>query len=75
MVRFDPMATVESIRRFIKLHATCGGITLDTPDLPGGTGYRAVFACRCGETAEFWGKDLLLPRQHLIATLSSRRVA
>ena len=75
MVPSDHAVTVESIRQFLKLHATCGGVEADTPDLPGGTGYRAVLACRCGETAEYWGHDALLPRQHLIATVTKRRIA
>jgi hypothetical protein len=75
MVPSDHAATVENIRQFLKLHATCGGVELDTPDLPSGAGYRAVLACRCGETGEYWGHDALLPRQHLIATLTDRRIA
>ena len=75
MVPSDHAATVENIRQFLKLHATCGGFELDTPDLPGGTGYRALLACLCGETAEFWGHDGLLPRQQLVDTLTNRRIA
>ena len=50
----DEAVAIEGIRRFLKLHATCGHAAVDTPELPGGTGYRVVAACRCGETMEFW---------------------
>ena len=75
MVPSDPAVTVASIRLFLKLHISCGGLSIDTPDVPGGTGYRAVLACRCGDTAEYWGHDALLARQQLLTTVSNRRVA
>jgi hypothetical protein len=65
----EPLA-IEGIRRFLKLHATCGGAALDTPDLPRGTGYRVVAACRCGDTAEYWLTDTVLPRHHLVSALT-----
>ena len=54
MQTVDEAVAIEGIRRFLKLHATCGHAAVDTPELPGGTGYRVVAACRCGETMEFW---------------------
>lgn len=75
MTPADPAVTVERLRQFLKLHATCAGIVLDTPELPGSHGYRAVVACRCGDTAEYWVTDALLTRQHLPTALAPRRVA
>ena len=54
MISVDETIAIEGIRRFLKLHATCGHAVVDTPPLPGGTGYRVVAACRCGDTAEYW---------------------
>jgi hypothetical protein len=67
----DQPPAIDGIRRFFKLHATCGGVALDTPDLPGGRGYRAVAACRCGDTTEYWLTDEL-PRQQLVSALTPR---
>lgn len=63
MVSLDPAVAVEGLRQFLKRHATCGGTALDTPDLPGGTGYRVVVGCRCGDTAEYWLGDVLTTRR------------
>jgi hypothetical protein len=71
----DQAIAIDGIRQFLKLHATCGGASMDTPGLPGDTGYRAVAACRCGDTAEYWLTDALLPRQHLVRALASRPAA
>ena len=54
MISVDETIAIEGVRRFLKLHATCGHAAVDTPPLPGGTGYRVVAACRCGDTAEYW---------------------
>ena len=50
----EEAVAVEGLRRFLKLHATCGHAAVDTPALPGGTGYRVIAACRCGDTVEYW---------------------
>jgi len=71
----DPMVAVEGIRQFLKLHATCYGISVDTPDLPGVGEYRAVVACRCGDTVEYWLADFLMPRQHLLHAVARRQAA
>jgi hypothetical protein len=71
----DPAVAIDGLRQFLKLHATCGGTALDTPALPGGAGYRAVIACRCGDTVECWLRDGFLPAEHLIAILAKRQVA
>lgn len=75
MILPDQAIAVDGIRQFLKLHATCGGAALDTPGLPGGTGYRAVAACRCGDTAEYWLTDALFPRRHLVRAIASRPAA
>ena len=54
MISVDETIAIEGIRRFLKLHATCGHAAVDAPPLPSGTGYRVVAACRCGDTAEYW---------------------
>jgi hypothetical protein len=54
MMHADDSVAVEGIKRFLKLHATCGRLSLDIPELPGGTGYRALAACLCGDTVEYW---------------------
>ena len=71
----DPAIAVEGIRQFLKLHATCYGISLDTPDLPRGGEYRAVVGCRCGDAIEYWLPDALLPRQQLLSAVARRRAA
>ena len=71
----DPAVAVEGIRQFLKLHATCYGVAVDTPDLPRDGGYRAIVACHCGETIEYWMTDALLPRQQLIATVARPHAA
>jgi hypothetical protein len=75
MVPSDQAVAVDGIRQFLKLHATCGGTMFDTPDLPRGSGYRALAACRCGDTAEYWLTDALLPRQHLLSAVATRPAA
>ncbi len=60
---------IDGIRQFFKLHATCGGVFLDTPDLPNGMGYRVVTACRCGDTAEYWLVDPLLSPQQVVSAV------
>lgn len=75
MIPSDQAVAIDGIRQFLKLHATCGGTVLDTPDLPGGIGYRAVAACRCGDTAEYWMTDALFPRQQLMPALTKRPAA
>jgi hypothetical protein len=71
----DPAVAIEGIRQFLKRHATCFGISLDTPDLPRSGEYRALAACRCGETIEYWIEDALLPRQDLVDAVLRRRAA
>ena len=71
----DPAVAVEGIRQFLKLHATCYGISIDTPDLPRDGQYRAVVACRCGDTVEYWLEDGLLLRQHLLSAVALRSAA
>ena len=67
----DPAVAIDGIRQFLKLHTGCGSTCYDTPDLPGGSGYRAVAACRCGDTVEFWvSGGALSPRQLLEAATS-----
>ena len=66
---------IEGLQRFLTVHASCGRTALDTPGLPGGNGYRALVACRCGDTAEYWLTDALLPRQHLVTALARRPAA
>jgi hypothetical protein len=68
----DQGAAVDEIRRFFKLHATCGGFVLDTPPLPNGGGYRVVAACRCGDTTEHWLMGTLLSPQELVTAVSPR---
>ncbi|MBM3221665.1 MAG: hypothetical protein FJZ38_23830 [Candidatus Rokubacteria bacterium] len=71
----DPAVAIEGIRQFLELHATCYGISVDTPPLPRDGEYRAVIACRCGDTIEYWLADAKLPRQHLVAAVSLRPAA
>ena len=66
---------IDGIRRFFKLHATCGGVVVDTPDLPNGHGYRVVTACRCGDTAEYWLVHAVLPRHQLLNAVTPRATA
>jgi hypothetical protein len=62
---------IDGIRRFFKLHATCGGgFVLDTPELPNGGGFRVVAACRCGDTAEHWVIDAFLSPQQLVSAVT-----
>ncbi len=75
MLLADEAIAINGIHRFLAAHARCGSAALDTPDLPGGHGYRALAACRCGDTAEYWLLDALFPRQHLVAALATRRAA
>jgi hypothetical protein len=75
MAAVSPDAPVDGILRFVKLHVSCYGISLDTPPLPRLGGYRAVVACRCGDTIEYWLDDATLPRPHLLAALSTRHAA
>jgi hypothetical protein len=75
MIPPDQAIAIDGIRQFLKLHATCGGAAVDTPGLPDGRGYRAVAACRCGDTVEFWLTDALLPRQHVITAVARTQVA
>jgi len=65
----DRAVAVDGIRQFLKLHDGCGSVVFDTPPLPGGTGYRAVAACRCGDTVEYWLTHTVLPPQHLTAAV------
>ncbi len=59
----DEALVIDSLRQFMKLHATCGSVAIDTPPAPVG-GYRALAACRCGDTVEYWmPAALLLPHQ------------
>ncbi len=71
----DPAVVIEGIRQFLKLHASCYGISLDTPDLPRDGEYRAIVACRCGDTVEYWLPDALLPRQQLLGSVARRHAA
>jgi hypothetical protein len=71
----DPAVAVEGIKQFLKLHASCYGVSLDTPDLPRDGEYRAVVACRCGDTIEYWLTDAQLPREHLLRAVTRRRAA
>jgi hypothetical protein len=71
MIPPDQDVAIEGLRQFLKLHATCGSAALDTPDLPDGAGYRAVAACRCGDTVEYWLADALLRRQHLVSAVAA----
>ena len=67
----DPTIALDGIRQFLKLHASCGGAFYDTPDLPDRAGYRAVAACRCGDTVEFWLTGTVLsPRRLLESALA-----
>jgi hypothetical protein len=66
MYDLDPTVAIDGIRQFLKLHATCGGACYDTPELRHGAGYRAVVACRCGDTIEFWLRDAVLCSDQLI---------
>jgi hypothetical protein len=67
MRHVDEAVAIEGIRRFLKLHATCGHAALDTPELPGGTGYRVIAACRCGDTMEYWLTSAAFPQSLLAA--------
>jgi hypothetical protein len=71
----DPAVAIAGIREFLGLHATCVGLSLDTPDLPRDGEYRALAACRCGETVEYWLEDGLLPRETLMEAVLDRRAA
>ena len=72
----DPAVAIEGIRQFLKLHASCYGLSLDTPDLPRGGGeYRAVVACGCGDTIEYWLPDALLHREQLLSAVAHRHAA
>ena len=71
----DPAVAIEGIRQFLKLHATCYGISLDTPDLPRDGDYRAVVCCRCGDSIEYWLPEALLPRQQLLSAVTRRQAA
>ena len=71
----DRAVAVEGMRRFLKLHATCYGVSIDTPELPRPGHYRVVIACRCGHTIEYWLDDAVLPRQQIIAALTGRPAA
>ena len=71
----DPAVAVDGIRQFLKLHASCYGVAVDTPDLPREGGYRAVVACHCGDTIEYWLTDALLPRHHLLLAVARRHAA
>ena len=65
----DPTLAIDGLRQFLKLHATCGGAVYDTPELPQ-SGYRAIAACRCGDTIEYWLSDSgLTPRRLIEAAL------
>jgi hypothetical protein len=66
MMDFDPTLAVDGIRQFLKLHATCGGTFFDAPALPDRHGYRALAACRCGDTVEYWLNDAVLPARQLL---------
>jgi hypothetical protein len=70
----DPLVAIVGIRRFLKLHATCYGVAVDTPDVPGG-GYRAVIACHCGHTIEYWLTDALIPRHQLVTAVARHHAA
>lgn len=72
MIGVDEAAAIDGIRRFLKLHATCGHAAVDTPELPGGTGYRVIAACRCGETMEFWLTAALFPQSLLAAAVADQ---
>jgi hypothetical protein len=54
MISFDQVTAIDSIRQFLKLHATCGRTFLDVPALPDGRGHRVLAACSCGDTIERW---------------------
>ena len=71
----NPAVAVEGVRQFLKRHATCGGVFLDTPATPGGAGYRALAACRCGETAEYWLTNAVLSPMQFVEALSCRAPA
>ena len=72
MSHLDPVLAIDGIRQFLKLHATCGGTSYDTPALPT-SGYRAIAACRCGDTLEYWLTDATLsPRELVEAALAAR---
>jgi hypothetical protein len=75
MIPPDQAAAIEGLRDFLKRHATCGGTAFDTPGLPDRVGYRAVAACRCGETVEYWVTDALLPPPHLVAVVAAAHAA
>ena len=70
MIGVDEAAVIEGVRQFLKLHATCGHAAVDTPELPGGAGYRVIAACRCGETTEYWLRAALFPQTLLAAALA-----
>jgi hypothetical protein len=72
---FADQPAIDGIRRFFKLHATCGGTLFDTPELPDGSGYRAVVACRCGDTAEYWLVHVFLPREQLVDAVTPHATA
>jgi hypothetical protein len=71
----DPAVAIEGIREFLEIHATCVGISLETSNLPRDGEYRAVAACRCGESVEYWLEEGLLPRQALVKAILHRRAA
>ncbi len=71
----DPAIAIDGIRQFLAIHSRCGSTALDTPNLPDGVGYRAVAACRCGDTTEYWLTDALFLRQHLVKAIATRDVA
>jgi hypothetical protein len=73
MSHLAPGLAIDGIRQFFKLHASCGGACYDTPELPAG-GYRAVAACRCGDTVEFWLVDPALPPRDLIEEALAARI-
>ena len=54
MRELEPAIAVDEIKQFLKLHLGCGRVWYDIPDLPGRAGYRAIAACRCGDTVEYW---------------------
>ncbi|HYE91925.1 MAG TPA: hypothetical protein VEA38_12930 [Terriglobales bacterium] len=70
-MNLDQSVAVDGIRQFLKLHHGCGGVVFDTPSLPSGTGYRAVAACRCGDTVEYWLTHAVIPPHHLTAAVGA----
>ena len=68
MRELEPAIAVDGIKQFLKLHLGCGGAWYDTPDLPGRAGYRAMAACRCGDSVEYWLTGAVMsPRRFLEA--------